>query len=376
MKKNSNYDEYCENLNDIKEQVTTMSFFRDAATDCSLDKPKALFLSSDEAYKLIKKYETATQKERAEIEDKLEKYACYESYKYYHGKMPEVDADILATKVAMELVRNIHKFTDSSFSRRGLVCKILRCRYVDYFKSRGRKMNKEELKEYFKNLPKDVIEEITNDKDPIIIYKLKNDYETLTDDFSYMDDELTSDDCESLEDKKYYRAYVVATIHTLFSLDRAPYKTIMYLHKSLCLTEIDTYTGGLRVRESFSSEENGNVIVENREVGALSKIEGRSLGRIRVSLPRVLESYLRMDEDEHFTDYELHLMFDPLDKKLSSYNRINNSYNTKMHYAKDKDAIEDACNIKKIMIKLRPQIEGLANKIYSETTKRTMGIVH
>ena len=355
-----------------RDYVTTMSFFRDAATDYTLSKPKALLLSSDEAYKLIKKLKSADVIEKAEINEKLIRFACYESYKYYHGKMPEVDADILATKVAMELVTNIHKFTDSSFSRRGLVCKILRCRYIDYFKSRGRKMNKEELKEYFKNLPKDVIEEITYGKDSIKLYKLKNDKETLTDDFSYMEDELPSDDCESLEDKKYYRAYVVSTVHTLFSLDRAPYKTIMYLHKSLCLTEINTYTGGLRVKESFSSEENDNVVVEEREVGALSKLEGRSLGRIRVSLPRVLERYLRMDEDEHFTDYELHMMFDPLDKKLSSYNRINNSYNTKMHYAKDKDAVEDACNIKKIMNKLRPQIETLADMIYSETTKRSM----
>ena len=73
--------------------------------------------------------------------------------------------------------------------------------------------------------------------------------------------------------------------------------------------------------------------------------------------------------EDHLTEWEMHLILDPLRDKLEYYGRIVNNRSTILHYEKIKDATEDMSKIKAKLNKQKPFIYELRDKIYSKLSK-------
>lgn len=333
--------------------MTTINFFKEAATEGN----GPICYSDDYAFKMAKEYSI--------LLDKLTKYACYEVCPYIIGKVPREDESYVVTEAAKKIIRGAASYaknekSDSKHSRESLVKVNAKWAVCDYWRKNYRKMTLEEREDYIKTLPKDYIREIINSKTKENTTIRKNSNNLSFEEMAGFETDVADFQTIQTEDEKIYlRAYLIALLHTLFSLDFAPYKLLTYFYKSTVVAELKKKNGGLCEYDE-----------DNEDIGALSKLEGRTLGSIFDDLPYVIETYMNLEN--HLTEWEIHLILDPINDKLENYGRLVNNRATILHYNKIKDAVEDMSKIKTQLRKQENVINELRERIYTKLSRNVM----
>ena len=327
MNKNPSYD-------------SKLNMFIEAATEGT----GPVCYSDDKGYELAKSF--------CDIRNKLASYACYELSLYINGKVPDDIEDEIITISAEKVLNNIAKFTSEErskniYCRKAYIKRIAKLTIIDYWRQEYRLKSTEES--------------LTNNDDcskgPTISYSPEIDSFLVSSapysEYPSSEASFSSYSFDDSEEYLYKRALLVSQIHHLFRIDKPVYKLMLYLYKAFVLSELETVTGGLSTVDS-----SGN------DIGALAQLEGRTLGSIYDDLPYVIETYL--NTESHLTEWEIHLIMDPLKEKLENYGAIVETYSSIFHYERIKRAIEDMSRIKHTLMKMKPIIYSFAEQIYSK----------